>query len=72
LKPLIFSAGLNKEYHLVTEIPDSSNNPHRYAATAPPNDPYYSPPSPQTQMGSVVPGGDGWADNITNHFIEPQ
>jgi prepilin-type N-terminal cleavage/methylation domain-containing protein len=72
LKPLIFSAGLDKEYHIVTEIPDASNNPHRYSQTVPRNDPYYMPPAPQTQMGSYVPATTGWMDNITNHFIEPQ
>jgi hypothetical protein len=76
LKPLIFSAGLDQGYDIVTEILDASGNPYRCILTTPPNDPYHAPAAPASALGSVGDAdGDGteaWADNITNHFIEPQ
>jgi prepilin-type N-terminal cleavage/methylation domain-containing protein len=76
LRPLIFSAGPDKQYDIVTDFapvslryafPDSP--PFPAAAARSPNDPYIT--SGTDQLGMVVDAagdGPGWADNITNHY----
>lgn len=68
LYPLIFSAGRDGQYDIVTErVPITL----RYMLTAPPNDPYYEL-SANTFMGALTDtnnDGPGYADNITNHSL---
>lgn len=70
LKPLIFSAGLDKLYD-ITAVPIPWSHAVVVTSPHPANDPYY-------RAATVTPGlpgdidGDGtesWSDNITNHFI---
>lgn len=70
--PLIYSAGPDKNYDVVSDAP-ASDPPHQYSQTVPPNDPF----SPVTTtpitlyMGTEVDAdGDGdeeFGDNIYNH-----
>ena len=65
LRPLIFSAGRDKEYDV--NIEGGLN----YSTTTPPNDPYFRSATP-SQAGDVGDAnGNGtqeWPDNITNHW----
>jgi len=71
LHPLVYSAGPDKLYDVVTDYP-APDGPLRYATTVPPNDPHYTPPS-GPQIGTAMDAnGDGrlsYADNIHNHLL---
>ncbi len=81
LKPLIVSSGLDKEFDIFTDnlAPTPS---HRYCPVPgmPPTDNNYPLPFnvfadgylPGTVGDRDGNGTESWADNITNHFIEPQ
>ena len=64
LRPLIFSAGPDKEYAINVD-PLPSGNPLRYQTTTPPNDPYLGHDGASTLIGT--PTGTDAVDNITNH-----
>jgi hypothetical protein len=67
LKPLLLSAGLDEEYD-ISAVP---GHDHAIVISGnPPNDPYYLGAS--VQPGTPINANGAWADNITNHFIEPQ
>ena len=76
LRPLIFSAGADKQYDISTDFapvslryafPDSP--PFPAAAARSPNDPYIVGGGLQLGMvGDAAGDGPGWADNITNHY----
>lgn len=76
LKPLIASSGLDKEFDIFT---DNLANPlHRYSPGSTDNN-YPLPFNvfadgylPGTVGDRDSDGNETWADNITNHFIEPQ
>lgn len=86
LRPLIFSSGQDESFDVATILEEPMSGTFRYilTATAPyassqANDPYFVPPSSwsQSPVGSVGDiDGDGnpqgWLDNITNHYQEPQ
>ena len=71
LHPLVYSAGPDKLYDVVTDYP-APDGPLRYATTVPPNYPYYTPPS-GPQIGTAMDAnGDGrlsYSDNIHNHLL---
>jgi prepilin-type N-terminal cleavage/methylation domain-containing protein len=71
LRPLIFSAGRDREYDITVE------GGMVYRTTTPPNDPYYSGPAPGGPLALVGRYGDAngdgefsYTDNITNHYQE--
>ena len=64
LRPLVFSAGPDKEYGIGVD-PRPSNQPLRYSTTTPPNDPYFGWDGSFPMIG--VSTGTESADNITNH-----
>ena len=74
LRPLIVSAGPDKEYELSVVVQDSSGNDFQYSTTSPQNDPFHIPTSGSSAgtPGDLDGDGvDGWRDNITNHFEAP-
>lgn len=78
LRPLIFSAGPDKQYDVSTDFapvslryafPDSP--PFPAAAARSPNDPYITSGGLQLGMvGDAAGDGPGWADNLTNHWAD--
>ncbi len=71
LRPLIISAGPDREFDIVF----SSRDGMQWSQTQPPNDPYYLGDSGQFQLlGSVDDlnddGVDNSLDNLNNHLIE--
>ena len=80
LRPLIFSAGRDKNYDVVADL-IINGGALRYAfpasppfptGTGPsPNDPYISSSGAQLGMvGDIDGDGEEWQDNITNHYQE--
>jgi len=68
LIPLIYSAGADGEYGIETEDPNMPNGEYRLTDPRP-NDPYDPDDDPGTfpVIGTRL-SGEGWEDNIDNHF----
>jgi hypothetical protein len=69
LRPLILSAGNDKELGIIVTDLDNNNNPVSAFYPSPP-DPYMMVQGGQRRLGEPLLGTNAYADNITNHYQE--